>query len=55
MTRPTPIRIGDKFKVGETIWEVIRTLPGGKIELFDRVKTRFHDRYHREIKDWARV
>ena len=50
-----PIRVGDKFKVNETILEVIGTKPGGKVELFDRKNTRFTDRWSREVKLWERV
>jgi hypothetical protein len=31
MTRPAPIRIGDKFQYGSGILEVIRTSPGGEL------------------------
>jgi hypothetical protein len=55
MTQHTPIRVGDKFKVGETILEVIGTKPGGKVELFDRQRARFTDRWHREVKNWERI
>lgn len=55
MTRPEPIRVGDKFKVGETIYEVIGTKPGGKVELFDRATARFTDRWSRDVKKWERV
>lgn len=55
MSRPQPVRVGDKFRLGEAVLEVIRTLPGGKIELFDRANTRFTDRYHREVKTWERI
>lgn len=50
-----PIRIGDKFRIGDTIYEVISTKPGGKVELFDRARSRFTDRWHREVKEWERV
>lgn len=50
-----PIKEGDKFKVGNTIYEVIGTKPGGKIELFDRAATRFTDRWHRDVKTWERL
>lgn len=50
-----PIRVGDRFKSNNTVYEVIGTKPGGKIELFDRAKTRFTDRWHREVKQWERV
>lgn len=53
--KSTIIRVGDKFKCGDTIYEVIGTKPGGKIELFDREKSRFTDRYHREVKLWEKI
>ncbi len=49
------IRVGDKFETASGLWEVIRTLPGGRIELFDRQKTRFLNSYHRIVKTWERV
>ncbi len=55
MKTSTVIRIGDKFKFNDTIYEVIDTKPGGKVELFDRLKTRFTYRYHREVKLWERI
>ena len=55
MKSSTVIRIGDKFKHADAVYEVIGTKPGGKIELLDRQKTRFTDRYHREVKLWERV
>jgi hypothetical protein len=55
-TKHIPIRVGDKFKrTSGRILEVIRTLPGGKVEMIDREKTQFHDRYTREMLDWERV
>jgi hypothetical protein len=51
-----PIRVGDKFKSQSgTIWEVIRTIPGGKLDLFDRDKTRFAMYYHRQVREMERV
>lgn len=55
MGKSTIIRVGDKFKRGQTIYEVIGTKPGGKIELFDREKTRFIDLPHKEVKTWERI
>ena len=52
--KPVPIRIGDKFKYGERILEVIGTKPGGKVELFDRGRTRFVDCWSRDVKTWER-
>jgi hypothetical protein len=51
-----PIRVGDKFNSpsGET-WEVIGTKPGGKVEFFNREKTRFVDVYTKNMNDWVRL
>lgn len=51
----TPIRIGDKFRSGDRILEVIGTKPGGKVELFDRERVQFIDRWHKDIKTWERM
>lgn len=51
----TVIRIGDKFKVSDTIYEVIGTKPGGKVELFNRAESLFTDRWHRDVMHWERV
>jgi hypothetical protein len=53
--RSDPIRVGDKFKTHAGILEVIRTLPGGKVEMINRAKSCFHDRYTREMRDWERA
>lgn len=53
--KPQPIRVGDKFKHGNHVLEVIGTKPGGRIELFDRERTRFMDSYHHTVKTWERV
>ena len=51
-----PIRVGDTFKTPSGfVEEVIRVLPGGKIDLFDRERCRFHMRYHRDVKTWERA
>lgn len=50
-----PIAKGNKFKTPTGIWEVIRTRPGGVIELFNRGTSCFQDRYHREVRNWERV
>jgi hypothetical protein len=55
MAKSTPIRIGDKFKRDGRLWEVIETKPGGRIELFDRIRCIFLGAYHRQIKDWERA
>ena len=55
--KPQPIRPGDKFKspTSGEVWEVIDTLPGGKVQLLDRLNTRFFDTYHRIVKNWERI
>jgi len=50
-----PIVVGNKFKTPTGIWEVIRTRPGGVVELFNRGTSCFQDRYHREVRTWERV
>jgi hypothetical protein len=52
---PEPIRVGDKFKHGDDVLEVIGTKPGGKIELFDRCNVRFLDTWHHRVKTWERI
>lgn len=50
------IRVGDKFSDGHGhVWEVIRTLPGGKLDMMDRARTYFCMRYHRDVCTWDRV
>jgi hypothetical protein len=50
------IRVGDKFSDGHgNIWEVIATLPGGKLDMLDRARTYFCMRYHRDVRAWERV
>jgi hypothetical protein len=36
-------------------WKVIRLIPGGKLELFDKARCYFSTRYHREVKEWTRI
>ena len=55
MSRSLPILVGDKFKVGDILWEVIGTKPGGKVELFDRKNSIFTDKWHKDVKNWERV
>lgn len=55
MKLKTVIRVGDKFKHGDAILEVIGTRPGGRIELMDRASVRFLDSYHRIVKTWERA
>ncbi|MFA6213424.1 MAG: hypothetical protein WC714_28565 [Candidatus Obscuribacterales bacterium] len=55
MGKSTIIRIGDKFKKNDTVYEVIGTRPGGIVDLLDRAKTRFTMRQHSEVKLWDRV
>lgn len=55
MPKPQPIRVGDKFQAHSGVWEVIAHKPGGKVELFDRDKSRFHFYYAHQVREWPRV
>jgi hypothetical protein len=55
MTKQRPILVGDKFKLGDRVVEVISTKPGGKVELFDRERAMFTDRWHRDVITLERV
>lgn len=50
-----PIRVGDRFSDGKYVWEVIRVLPGGKLDLFDKQRSMFSMYYHRQVEHWERV
>lgn len=50
------IRVGDKFSDGlGHIWEVIRTYPGGRLDMMDRARTRFGFWEHKEVRTWERI
>lgn len=50
------IRVGDQFKMRSgSLWKVIRTRPGGVVELFNKTECRFVDCYHHEVSKWERV
>jgi hypothetical protein len=49
------IRVGDKFTDGRNIWKIIRTMPGGKLDLFCEASCRFVMKYHRDVRTWDRV
>lgn len=49
------IRVGDKFKRGERVLEVIGTKPGGKVEMLERVTAIFTDFWHRDVATWERI
>lgn len=54
----TPIREGDCFQDFKGhIWRVIRTLPGGKVDLFDRDRSYFIGTTHQQLRlgQWKRV
>lgn len=55
LAKKPAIRVGDKFKIGTHIMEVIGTKPGGKVELFDREKSMFTDMYHKNIDESDRI
>ena len=55
-TKTEPVRIGDKFKMSNgSVWEVIGLFPGGKVDLFNREKTRFTRWYCKAVKELERV
>lgn len=55
-SKSKPIRVGDRFLMSPgSEWKVIRTRPGGIVELFNEAQCRFTDRYHREVIQWERV
>lgn len=54
--RPLPIRVGDEFRMSTgSVWKVIETRPGGKLELFNEAECRFASLYHRDVRQWERV
>lgn len=55
MAQRTTIQVGDKFNRNGVTFEVIGTLPGGKVDLFDRANTRFVTKLHKEVKLWDRA
>ena len=50
-----PINVGDKFKRGERVLEVIGTKPGGRVEMMERATAVFTDFWHRDVSTWERV
>ena len=49
------IRPGDKLTDPQgNNWRVLRTMPGGKLELCDDTRKRLGMFYHREVKFWER-
>ena len=55
MKASTVIRVGDKFLANDIIYEVVGTKPGGKIQLIQRDKSIFTDRWHRDVIKWYRI
>lgn len=55
MAKTQPIRVGDHFSDGKHVWKVIEVKPGGKLELFDKVRCYFQMRYHKDVMQWQRV
>lgn len=57
MPRPEPIRVGDKFADGGgVVWEVIRALPGGHLDVMDRKRCMFWMTYTRDVRaNWTRI
>lgn len=49
MGKPAKAPIGSLWKMGEGVWEVIYTRPGGHVTLFDRNRSRFLDTYVKDL------
>lgn len=50
-----PIHVGDCLVDHQgNEWKVITCLPGGRLDLFDKVRCYFFSTYHRHVKDWKR-
>lgn len=49
------IHVGDKFRRNGVVYEVVGTKIGGKVELFDRERCMFTDRWHRDVREWEQV
>lgn len=48
---PNPIQMGSIWKdKSGNLWEVVRLLPGGKVELFDRQRVWFTDKWQYQIR-----
>jgi hypothetical protein len=45
------IGIGDKFKTGSGLWEVIGPKPGGKVRIVRPGEGAFHGQLHQECQD----
>jgi hypothetical protein len=51
----TAIHPGDKLTDPQgNVWRVLRTMPGGKLDLIDDTRKRLGMFYHREVKLWER-
>lgn len=51
MKTVNPIQLGSKWKdKAGNVWEVVRLLPGGKVELFDRQRVWFTDNWQYQIR-----
>jgi hypothetical protein len=51
----TAIHPGDKLTDPQgNVWRVLRTMPGGKIDLIDYTRKRLGMFNHREVKLWER-
>lgn len=55
--KPQPIRIGDRFQSDGSprVWAVIRTRPGGVVEMMAEDRALFCERYTREVREMKRL
>ena len=53
--KPEPIRVGARFISPTGIWSVIRTWPGGNLEMFNKEKCMFRYEYTRDVRKWKRA
>jgi hypothetical protein len=53
--RPTPIRIGDKFKTALAYGRLYAPCRAGKIELFESEQCCFVDSNYHNVRSWKRV
>ena len=49
-----PVRVGDKYRTIAGGWEVVKTRPGGIVELFNKEKSLFVDVYTRQLVFWQK-
>jgi len=50
------IRVGDHFKMPSgSVWKVLRVLPSGRVELFNKAESRFVNYYTRQVRKFERL